>query len=120
MPQTTQNMESRTKIVECHTNYADALNICSLITSSRILGLVNSKLINEKYALCAYRLGTCMRICVRVCVCVCCTYLNRNSDLSFLVLKKVISFISFRILLFVFFFSQYSQVISKTLFLILF
>jgi hypothetical protein len=74
MPQATQNMESRAKIVECHTNYADALNICSLITSTRILGLVNSKLINEKYALCAYRLGTYVRfthVCfTHVCLCV--------------------------------------------------
>ena len=43
--------------METHTNYMDALNIISLVTNKRLIENINVRVINEKYALSAYRIG---------------------------------------------------------------
>ena len=43
--------------MEIHTNYMDALNIISLVSNRRLIENINVRVINEKYALSAYRIG---------------------------------------------------------------
>ena len=54
-------VESHAKRMETHTNFMDALNIISLMPNRRLTENINVRVINEKYALSAYRIGTYVR-----------------------------------------------------------